>query len=171
MIFLCVSFIIAVLFCNISYAQNSILAGKIVDENNKPIHAVRICVIRDHHIIQEIPADTDGLYCSKPLEAGTYRIDVVSGEGAFRSKNLSLDTTAGSSSFYVIKIADNKIVIDKTNEDPSLKVKLSKIMNDSRNEMDGIHQSYFTPDPNTPKEKTGHFFTKKDTTTISPKVK
>ena len=167
---LCFSFIIVFLSCNISSAQNSILAGKIVDENNKAMHSMRISVIRNQHLIQEIPADTDGIYCSQPLEAGTYRIDVVSADGSYKSKNLSIDTTAGSSSFYIIKIADNKITIDKTSEDPSLKVKMGKIMNDSRNESDGGH-SYFAKDPNTPKEKTERFFIKKDTTAINSKGK
>ncbi len=37
------------------------------------------------------------------------------------------NSSSGDKKYYIIKVLDNKLVIDKVDEDPSLKVKLSKI--------------------------------------------
>jgi len=121
---------------NISYAQNSILAGKIVDEKNKPIPGAIISVHRQEQLLQELKSDADGLYCSKLLDTGTYDLDIITTKH-LKAEKIALDATSGSKKYYIIKLSGNKIVIDKTDEDPALKVKLGKIQKDKHNQIDG----------------------------------
>ena len=162
--------ILSMLTGNISYAQNSILAGKIVDENNKPISGVVIAVSKQDHLLQELKSDADGLYCSKLLDAGTYDLSITLTGNRLFTKEITLDAASGSKKYYIIKISGNKIVIDKTDEDPALKVKLSKIKNRGyRNEIlfeDDNEGSYPLQEPKR------HFFISKktDSTNNNPKT-
>lgn len=49
-----------------SFAQNTILAGKVVDENNKPLPGAIIAVSGKHEKTQAV-SDADGLYYTKLL--------------------------------------------------------------------------------------------------------
>ena len=120
--------IIALMFtCNISYAQNSILEGKIVDENNKPLPGAVIRLSKQNQLVQEIRADADGLYYSKLLDEGSYHVDIYSDGKYLKAKKLFIGTTSGNKKYYIIKVSQDKVVIDKVDEDPAPKVKLSKI--------------------------------------------
>ena len=120
--------IVALMFIgNISYAQNSILAGKIVDENNKPLPGAVIRLSKQNQLVQEIRADADGLYYSKLLDEGSYHVDIYSDGKYLKAKKLFIGTTSGNKKYYIIKVSQDKVVIDKVDEDPAPKVKLSKI--------------------------------------------
>ena len=113
---------------NISFAQNSILAGKIVDENNKPISGAVIRVSKHNALIQELWADEDGLYYSRLLDEGSYYVDIYTGGKYLKAKKLFIGTSSsGSKKYYIIRVSDDKVVIDKVDDDPSIKVKLGKI--------------------------------------------
>jgi len=112
---------------NISYAQNSILAGKIVDENNKPLPGAVIRLSKQNQLVQEIRADGDGLYYSKLLDEGSYHVDIYTDGKYLKAKKLFIGTTSESKKYYIIKVSQDKVVIDKVDEDPSVKVKLGKL--------------------------------------------
>ena len=124
---------------NISFAQNSILAGKIVNENNKPIPGATICVSKQGEMVQEIRADGDGLFAGKPMGAGDYSLSVTAkGHNLKLNYYFILDPKAGSEKYYIIKVANGKLVIDMVNDDPAIKVRLAKIEKSKEN-ADGEH--------------------------------
>ena len=112
---------------NISYAQNSILAGKIVDQNNKPVSAAVIKISKNGVAPVEATSDKDGLYCSKLLACGSYNIVVVRNGSNMCTKELNLDERSGSKRFFLIKISGKKFTISPVDNDPSISVKLGEI--------------------------------------------
>lgn len=122
---------------NISFAQNSILAGKIVNENNEPMAGAEIKLSRVHEEALELKADEDGLYCSNLVEQGAYKLAVYKEGKYLNAGKIVLNEKSGSQLFYIVKVSDRKVTIDEINEDPSIKVKLAKIRDGRHNEMMG----------------------------------
>jgi len=145
----CALFFVIIAIClsgNISLAQNSILAGKIVDENNKPIPGAIIKICNGDGLVQELKADADGLYTSKLLKTGAYKLAVDAGKKHRELDNFSLDPKAGSERYYIIKVAGGKLSAEMVPEDPSIKVKLAKIREDKYNEVPGDHVFFMKVD-------------------------
>lgn len=113
---------------NISLAQNSILAGKIVDENNKPIPGAIIRISKVRYLVQELHADKDGLFYSKILAEGSYFVDVTANNKQMTAKKLFIGNDVyGNKKYYIIRVLEDRVVIDKVDEDPSISVKLGKL--------------------------------------------
>ena len=138
---------------NISFAQNSILAGKIVEENNKPIPGAEIKLIKEHSELLNLKADADGLYCSKLMEQGTYRLAIYTDGKYLNSAKIVLDENSGSKFFYIVRVSGKKVRVEKTEEDPSIKVKLAKIRDGKHNDVPGDHVFIIKVDSVTGKPK------------------
>ncbi len=118
------------LACNVSYAQNSIFAGKIVDENDKPIPGAIIRISRERYLVQELHADGSGLFYSKLLEEARYYIDVTVHDQHFTAKKLFIGSgSMDEKKYYIIRVLEDKVVIDKVDEDPSATAYWGKLEN------------------------------------------
>jgi hypothetical protein len=113
--------------CNISYAQNSIFAGKIVDENNNPVANAVIKISSKDVSPVEAKTDTDGLYCTKPLATGHYHLAVFLNSECRGLKKVTLDEISGSKKFFLIKMRGGNIDVSAVDKDPAMAVKLEKI--------------------------------------------
>ena len=111
----------------ISFAQNSVLAGKIVDENGKPVSGAIIKMTGDGVVLGEAKSDSDGLYCSRLLPCGRLPVSVFLNGKMAGKKWVVLNEKTGSKEFFIIKVMPKKIIINKVDNDPALAVKLSRI--------------------------------------------
>ena len=106
------------------YAQNSIFAGKIVDQNNRPVPGAVIKVSRPEMPPIEAVSDSDGLYCTRQIADGNYYLDVFT-EGKYRGENeLSIDTSIGSRKFFLIKVHSKKFAVSAVDKDTAMEAKL-----------------------------------------------
>ncbi len=136
------------LACHISYAQNSIFAGKIVDENNKPVPGAIIKISSKTTSPVEAKSDSDGLYCTKPIATGHYHLAVFLNSECRGLKNVVLDEASGSKKFFLIKMGGGSIDVSAVDKDPAMAVKLDRI--NSRHDMDGGNRvgTYRLPNDN-----------------------
>jgi Carboxypeptidase regulatory-like domain len=67
--------LLAILLVQPVWGQRSILAGKMVDENDRPIPGVTISVGRAGHAVQTT-SDSDGLFYTRLLPVGNYHITI-----------------------------------------------------------------------------------------------
>ena len=111
---------------NVSYAQNSIFAGKIVDDNN-PVPRAIIKISSKSVSPVEAKSDTDGLYCTKPIATGHYHLAVFLKNECRGLKKVTLDEASGSNKFFFIKMLGGNIAVNTVETDPAMAVKLAKI--------------------------------------------
>jgi hypothetical protein len=124
--------VFSVLFtCCISYAQNSILAGKIIDEYNVPIKGAVIKVSRAGNVTQT-SSDEDGLFYTKLLPVGSYHVDVVLGNKYLETKKVYLADGAKKRSYYTLKVVGDVLRITVDGQDPFMRARLGKIENDDK---------------------------------------
>ncbi len=116
-----------------AYAQNSVLAGKIVDENGTVVAGADVKISADGAVISQCRSDKDGLYCSKLLPCGKYEVDLWLNGRDRGVKMVKLDSDAGVKKFYIIKILAKKISLDYVDNDPAMAVKLRKIEKEQEN--------------------------------------
>ncbi len=135
-------FLSALLFTvSASFAQNSIMAGRIVDDNNAPINGAEIRVSRGGQVMAA-HSDEDGLFYTQLLPVGNYHMDVIIGKTFLKTKMVYLGDNTKKRSYYYLKVTDNKLRITVDGQDPFLKSKLSKIEKDDYNIIDGIETFY-----------------------------
>src|ERR1043166_284681 len=91
-------------------AQKSIMAGRIVDENDKPILDAEIRVSRGREVMVA-HSDIDGLFYTRLLPVGNYHVDVILGKQFLKTKMVYLGDNTRRKSFYYLKIADGKLKI------------------------------------------------------------
>ena len=137
-------------------AQNSIFAGKIVDQNNRPVPGAVIKVSRPEMPPIEAVSDSDGLYCTRQIADGNYYLDVFT-DGKYRGENeLSIDTSIGSRKFFLIKVHSRKFAVNAVDKDTAMEAKLRTPVVES-------HMAAATPEV---AGGTYMFMLKKDTTRI-----
>jgi hypothetical protein len=111
-----------------SFAQNSILAGKILDEKNNPVAGA---IIKMQTVAgggdYEAVSDGDGLYCSPVVPAGAYKITVTTGKKFYRADQLSLRSMEKLDRYYDFKLKENKAEVSAHSDDPFMKAKLGRI--------------------------------------------
>ena len=123
---LCFLIVIQILTAHISFAQNGMFAGKIVDENNKPVAGAIIKVSRPDMQPIEIISDSDGVYCTRYVTDGNYYLDVFA-DGKYRGESqLLIDTASGAKKFFLIKVHSRKFAINSFDKDPEMAIKLRK---------------------------------------------
>ncbi len=138
------------------YAQNSIFAGKIVDQNNRPVPGAVIKVSRPEMPPIEAVSDSDGLYCTRQIADGNYYLDVFT-DGKYRGENeLSIDTSIGSRKFFLIKVHSRKFAVSAVDKDTAMEAKIRTSVIES-------HVAAATPEV---AGGTYMFMLKKDTTSI-----
>ncbi len=115
---------------NFCYAQNSIFAGKIVDEDNKPIPGAILKVSSKTLSPIEVKSDSDGLYCSKPIATGHYHLAIFVNNECRGLKKLSLDEYSGSKKFFLVRVLGGKVEVSRMDSDPAMAVKLNKLANE-----------------------------------------
>ncbi len=120
-------FIALLIAGNISYAQNSIFAGKIVDENNNPVPNAVIKISSKELSPVEAKSDADGLYCTKPIATGHYHLAVFLNSECRGLKKVILDEASGSKEFFMVKMLGGSIEVSAVDKDPAMAVKLAKI--------------------------------------------
>ena len=145
---------------SISYAQNSIFAGKIVDEDNNPVPNAVIKISSKEVSPVEAKSDADGLYCTKPLAVGRYHLAVYVGSECRGLKKVTLDEASGSNKFFLIKMGGGNIAVNAVDKDPAMAVKLEQI--NSRHDFDGGNDRIGTI--RLPSDSVQYFYHKKDTT-------
>ncbi len=135
----------------VSFAQNSIFAGKVLDEKNKPVSGARIKLSRGGNAIDELMTDEEGLYYSQMLSRGNYNLDVVANGKYLRSKKIYLKAHSDETLYYNLRMHDDKLEIEETSRDPFLAVKLEKMNGaDPRGiiDMGGRQMGFFRTDTN-----------------------
>ncbi len=116
--------IVLFFFAHVCCAQNSIFAGKIVDQNNKPVPGAVIKVSRPEMPPIEAVSDSDGLYCTRQIADGSYYLDVFT-DGKYRGENeLSIDTSMGVKKFFLIKVHSRKFAVSAVDKDTAMETKL-----------------------------------------------
>ena len=146
---------------NICYAQNSILAGKIVDEDNNPVAGAIIKISSKAVSPVEARSDSDGIYCSKAVAVGHYHMAVFVNGQCRGLKKITLDESSGAKKFYLIRMSGGNIEVSPEAEDPAMAVKLNK-MNSNHDEDGGVYRmgTYILRN-----DSTRYFRAKKDTAT------
>jgi hypothetical protein len=108
-----------------SFAQNSIFAGKVTGEDNKPVPGTRIMVSLHGSIADEVVADKDGLYYTRLLAAGNYSLDVIAyGKHLKASACLKAGDTK---QYYNLEIGKDDLRVIVTAHDPFIQAQLGKI--------------------------------------------
>jgi hypothetical protein len=114
------------LLADVSFAQNSMLAGKLVGEDNMPIAGAKIEMKRGYKVA-ETKSDDDGLFYSKLLPVGYYHIRVVAGGKYMRAKTVYLPDETKKKSYFYLRVVGDKVIVVVDAEDPFLKAKLTKL--------------------------------------------
>jgi hypothetical protein len=125
------------LLANSSFAQNSILAGKIVDENGKPIAGAQIRV-RNAHDKANARSNGDGLFYTRLLPSANYQLSVVAGGKNLGYKKLYLPPQDKKKVYYTLKVTGDKMLVTVDTQDPFMKTKLTSIEEDNDNIIDGL---------------------------------
>lgn len=114
-----------ILFANVSCAQNSILAGKILDENKNPVPGAVVTVAgKSHKLSKEATTDINGLYNISPLPDGKYNVSIVAKNGTYDVKKLEL---RGVGDYHNFVVGGKRVEVIRTKEDPFLKPKLNAL--------------------------------------------
>ena len=111
---------------HISVAQNSIFAGKITDENGKPVDGATIIVSRAGNVTKAI-SDNDGLYFTQVLESGNYHMDIVANGKYVRVRKIFLAPAERVRRYYNIKVSDKNAVISISEQEPFIATKIARI--------------------------------------------
>jgi hypothetical protein len=125
-------FILPLLFAaNISLAQNSILAGKIVDENNKPVGGALVQIRLDKTGEEfKMVSDNDGLYYSPLVPKGTYKASILENEKRYKAKDLYLEETDRLTKYYQIRLSGKNAEVSILEHNPFMQAALYKVMKD-----------------------------------------
>jgi hypothetical protein len=135
-------FVLSFLFAaNISVAQNSILAGKIVDENNKPVGGAMVQMQQEKtDEIYKTVSDGDGLYYSPLVPIGIYKVSVLEREKWYKAKKITLDETDRLTKFYQLRLKGDDAVVTMLDHDPFMRAALYKVINNGpRIDVPGSH--------------------------------
>ena len=111
----------------ISFAQNSIFMGKVVDESNKPVPGARIKVSKTGTIVAEVEADNDGLYYTQLLPSGYYVVDIIVHDKRVKARKVFLKEQDQVRWYYNFKLSGEKAELILTAHDPFMEHKLGKI--------------------------------------------
>jgi hypothetical protein len=111
----------------ISFAQNSIFMGKIVDENNKPVPGAKVQVSKAGYIIAEVSADNDGLYYTQLLPSGYYKVDIIADDKLVKAKRVFLKEQDKIRWYYNMKLAGDKAEVIVTADNPFMEHRLSLV--------------------------------------------
>lgn len=110
-----------------SFAQNSILAGKITDENNRPIAGALIQVTHDR-VVSEARSDGDGLYYTGLMPDGMYRVDVHVDGKWYKGRKVYLEQPVSyRHKYYDLRIVNERLAITVDDGDPFLASQLRRI--------------------------------------------
>jgi len=111
---------------NVSFAQNAILAGRIVDTSDKPVAGAVIKVVMGKKII-ETTADKDGLYYTKPFPAGTYAVRIYANSKSYKVHEIPVVPWDKAKKFYNFQLVGNKVVTEIDEQDPFMAVAFNKV--------------------------------------------
>ncbi len=126
------SFLLLFIFCLLgvtyaSKAQDYILSGLILDEQNKPVKRAVIQAVSNERIGYG-KSDKDGLYYTTAIPVGKYEIIVVSDSNTYIAK-LNINKGDSRKRFYNIKLVGKTGVITLTDKDPFMEVAGAKVRN------------------------------------------
>jgi hypothetical protein len=110
---------------NTSFARQSLLMGKIVDENNKPIHGAIIKVTKARKTI-EVRSDNDGLYYTQLLATDSYRIGVHANGKYLKAKKIYFIADEPKK-YYILRLKENKLEVEVTDKNVFMDTQISKI--------------------------------------------
>jgi len=111
---------------NISFAQNTLLAGKIVDGNNLPVAGAVIKAVIGKKVI-EATTDKDGLYYTKLLPAGKYRMSVYTGGQTYKASDINVPAADNTKRFHNFQLAGSKAMMHIDEQDPFMAAAFEKI--------------------------------------------
>jgi hypothetical protein len=120
------------LLADVSFAQKSMMAGKIVSEDGMPIAGAKIEMKRGHKVTTT-KSDNDGLFYSQLLPVGYYHIRVVAGGKYMRAKTVYLPDETKKKDYFYLRVVGGKVVVAMDAENPFLKAHLTGIENDKYN--------------------------------------
>lgn len=110
-----------------TFGQDAIFAGQIVDEHDKAIQDATIRISKTGELIQEVTSDRDGLFYSRLLPVGNYRMDVIVGEQFRKAKRVYLADCSRKRSYYHLKVLGDKLRIVVDGQDPLIRARVSRI--------------------------------------------
>jgi hypothetical protein len=111
---------------NASFAQNTLLTGRIVDVNNKPVAGAVIKVVTGKKII-ETTADKDGLYYTKLFPAGKYHVRIHANNKSYKVNEITVAARDKEKWFYNFQLTGSKAVVHIDEQDPFMEVAFNKI--------------------------------------------
>ena len=123
-----------VLLADASFAQKSMMAGKIVSEDGMPIAGAKIEMKRGYKVTTT-KSDDDGLFYSQLLPVGYYHIRVVAGGKYMKAKTLYLPDETKKKSYFYLRVVGDKVVVVMDGESPFLRAKLTKIESEDPREI------------------------------------
>jgi hypothetical protein len=109
-----------------SFAQNSILAGKIVDENNQPL-AGAVITATSKAVAARATADADGLFYTKLIPPGSYNLAVNVHNRKLRAGKIDIASNTKEHQYYLLTVSGKKIAAKSDTRDPFIAVKVNKI--------------------------------------------
>jgi hypothetical protein len=126
-----VSFLL-LLSSSVSFAQNTILAGKITGSNGKPLVGATIRVMGENE--QAVAkSNENGLYYSKLLPEGDYNVAAVVNRKVVKAGSpVHLENTGRTRMYYLLQVKQNNLVITTTDKDLFAEAHLAKVKEEQK---------------------------------------
>jgi outer membrane usher protein FimD/PapC len=112
-----------------SFAQNSILAGKITDENNLPVASASIVLQMGKEVVIS-QTNKNGLYTTSRLPPGNYKVSVITNGVTANGGEVTVPSSTGKKLFHNYTIKNHSAIATITREDPFLADRLAAIAAD-----------------------------------------
>lgn len=109
-------------------AQSGMLAGKLTDENDRPVSGATIRISKAGKAV-DAHSDEDGLFYTQLLHSDLYHLDVIIHGRILKAGKVYVPNVQKKKKFYFLKIIGEKIRVRIDGEDPFLKARVSKIKN------------------------------------------
>ena len=107
-----------VCLCADSYAQNSIFAGKIVDENERAV-AGAVVKVTGNGMTTETRSTVLGLFYTKMIPDGKYKVEVKRNGKYLKGKKIVINEVAPGKekTYYILKLSKKKMKVSETQTD------------------------------------------------------
>jgi len=120
-----------------SFAQSSMLAGKIVDEDNTPVAGATVRLRKADKVI-DTRSDNDGLFYTQLLPCDLYRLEVIFNDKLMKAGKVYLSDTKKLTEYYYLRITGDKVHVKVDGEDGFMQARLGNLKSMSGGMYDNI---------------------------------
>ncbi|MES2701652.1 MAG: carboxypeptidase-like regulatory domain-containing protein [Bacteroidota bacterium] len=107
-----------------SNAQNSILAGKVVDENNRPIRGA-VVTVKSKATSVTVESDSMGLFNTKLLPGGKYTVSLDRNERHLKAG--TVDLRNGNARYYLATVKGKRVEMQERDKNLFIETKLAAL--------------------------------------------